>query len=133
MVPAGRTRLGLQLHGRRGSRAHVPSISVRCVQVSTRTHLDHRSVPVVDDPGNGLYRAGPPFRPGRLLGAGHRRFNHGARAVDRRLSGAHDARRSDSCRRYSVSFLRSACLRNPWADPWIRSLAFAAGPEARHQ
>ena len=77
------------LHGW-GSNFMLAIVLIHMVQVflfgaykfPTRADLDSRHFPAADDAGDGLHRSGAAVRPGRLLGAGHRRV-HIQPAADR--------------------------------------------------
>ena len=84
LVSARHARLGLRLHGRHRAHPHGAGLPLRRLQISARTHLDHRRLPAAAHARHGLHRTGAALRPGRLLGPRHRRFHPQPRALDRR-------------------------------------------------
>ena len=133
LVPARGARLGLELHGRADERAPDPGVPLRRLQVPARADVDRRRDPVPLYARHGVHRTGAALRPGRVLGARHRRRDRRPRAVHRTGGGAPDARRSDHRRRNAVALLHAPRLRDPRSADRVRGLAPVPRPEARHQ
>ena len=76
---------------------------------------------------------GPAFRPGRLLGSGHRRLDHGPRSFHWGLARQSAAGWSDHRRRNALPFLRPACVCDPGDADRAGGSAPAHGAQARDQ
>src|SRR5277367_827898 len=125
--------MGLKLYGGSRSHPHGSGFPVRSLQIPARAHLDRWRVFVADDPGYGLQRTGPAFRPGCLLGIGNR-------SIDRQ-SGSHHGPRdreinvgwSDHRRRHTFAILRAARIRDSRNANRFRVPACSDGSETGNQ
>src|SRR5262245_8396408 len=133
LVPARHARLGFELHGCPGTHPHGPGVPVWSPQVSTGIYLDRGRLPAADDARHGVHRSGPTLRPGRLLGPGHWRRDHGPCPFHRRLARQPAAGWSDHRGRNAFSFLRAPCVCDPGYADRAGGSALADGSQARHQ
>ncbi len=133
LVPPRDAWMGLEFHGCGRIDPHGTSVSLRCVQVSARTHLGSGRVSLVDDVGNGVYRAGASLRSGRILGIRYRGFDRQPSAIHWKLGCAYDARRPHHRRRDPVPFLCIPCVCNSGDVVGIRLPSCLDGPQTWNQ
>ena len=125
--------MGLQLHGGDRPHSHGAGISLRRLQISPRTHLDHRRLSLVDDSRHGIHRSSHALRSGRVLGIGDRSVDRQPRSDSRPCGCEVDVRWADHCRRNTLPILRPARLRDSRNADRFRRPSRLDGVEAGNQ
>src|SRR3954465_12349592 len=133
MVHPGTARLGIKLHAGHRADPHGPGLPLRRLQISARTHLDRRRLPVTGDSRHGVHRPGTALRSGRLLGTWDRCFHRQPRTDHRSCDREIDVRGTHHRGRDLVALLHAPCVRDSGdVDRSGRAPPFD-GTEAWHQ
>ncbi len=111
----------------------IQVVALRRLQVPARAHVDGRRRPAPAHARHGVHRTDHALRPGRVLGARHRRGDRRAHAARRPDGRASPPRRPDHRRVHAVALLRAARVRDSRPAAGARRAPPAAGAAPRHQ